>query len=406
MNGAGMRAEFAIPTRDGTPIAYFCGNSLGLQPNRARLAVTEALDSWATRAVDGHFDGPWPWMPYHEFVREGLAAVVGAKPHEVVAMNGLTTNLHLMMASFYRPSPKRHAILIEAGAFPSDRHAVASQIRWHGYDPDTSLIEFGADQDLVDEQQLCDWLDQHGEQVALVLWPGVQYRTGQAFDLARIAAAARARECPIGFDLAHAAGNLPLDLHGSDADFAVWCSYKYLNSGPGSIAGCFVHERHADFHGPRLEGWWGHRADSRFRMQAGFVPSHGADAWQLSNPPILALAPLRGSLEVFAQAGGMQPLREQSLALSGALLARLEADFHQQIECITPRDPAARGCQLSLRVRGGRAEGQDLHASLNAAGVISDWREPDVIRVAPAPLYNNDADIQRLLAVLEGCIGA
>lgn len=396
---APLREEFLIPHgADGSEQAYFCGNSLGLEPLGVRQAIGEELDDWAAMAVDAHFHGRHPWMAYHEFVRDGLAEVVGAHPGEVVAMNSLTANLHLMMASFYRPQPGRAAILIEAGAFPSDRYAVASQIAFHGYDPAAELIELEPDEPsgALSPESVLRAIETDGERIALVLWPGVQYRTGQAFDLATITEAARARGCRVGFDLAHAAGNLGLRLHDSGCDFAVWCSYKYLNAGPGAVAGCFVHERHARADLPRFAGWWGHDPGSRFGMGPEFVPTAGADGWQLSNPPILALAPLRVSLELFQRAG-MDALRRKSRALTGYFERLIHASLDDVVEIVTPRDPERRGCQLSLRVKGPRDAGRRLFEHLQRHGIVTDWREPDVIRAAPVPLYNRFADCLRFV---------
>jgi kynureninase len=361
----------------------------------------QELDDWAGLGVEAHFRGKHPWMPYHESVRDSLASVVGAQPLEVVAMNSLTANLHLLMVSFYRPTAERPAILIEAGAFPSDRHAVASQIRFHGFNPDTDLIELAPDEaaGTISMAAIERTLAEHGHRIALVLWPGVQYRTGQAFDLREISRLAHARGCTVGFDLAHAAGNLPLQLHDSGADFAAWCSYKYLNSGPGAVAGAFVHERHARADLPRFAGWWGHDAATRFRMGPEFVPSPGADGWQLSNPPILALAPLRVSLELFAEAG-MDRLRAKSERLTGYLEALIRRDCADVLEVVTPAEPARRGCQLSLRVAGGRGRGRALFDFLAARGIVGDWREPDVIRISPVPLYNSHADVRHFTAAV------
>jgi kynureninase len=394
-----FRDEFLIPRNpDGSEQAYFCGNSLGLQPKATREAVETELDDWQTLAVEAHFRGRHPWMPYHAFVREDLAAVVGALPHEVVAMNSLTANLHLMMVSFYRPTAERPAILVEKHAFPSDRYAVESQVRFHGYDPATALIELEGDEPdgSISDAAILRALDEHASRVALVLLPGVQYRTGQAFDLRAITEAAHRKGCLVGFDLAHAAGNLALKLHDSGCDFAVWCSYKYLNSGPGAVAGCFVHERHARTDRPRFAGWWGHDQESRFRMGPEFAPTPGADGWQLSNPPILALAPLRVSLAIFRRAG-IDTLRSKSIALTGYFEWLLRERLDRVLEIATPREPERRGCQLSLRVRGGRDEGRALFDHLNALGIVVDWREPDVIRAAPTPLYNRRMDCLRFV---------
>ena len=398
----GFRERFLIPDHQGREQAYFCGNSLGLQPRGVRAALLQELDDWAELGVEAHFRGRQPWMPYHESVREPLAAVVGAQPQEVVAMNSLTANLHLLMVSFYRPTAARPAILIEAGAFPSDRHAVASQLHFHGFDPAAHLIELAPDEDTgtISMAAIERTLAEHGQRIALVLWPGVQYRTGQAFDLREISRLAHAHGCTVGFDLAHAAGNLALQLHDSGADFAAWCSYKYLNSGPGAVAGAFVHERHARADLPRFTGWWGHDPATRFRMGPEFVPTPGADGWQLSNPPILALAPLRVSLELFAEAG-MARLRAKSERLTAYLEALIQRHCADVLQVVTPAEPARRGCQLSLRVAGGRGCGRALFEHISAHGIIGDWREPDVIRISPVPLYNNHADIRRFVAAVE-----
>ncbi|NIK43675.1 kynureninase [Xanthomonas arboricola] len=397
-----LRDDFVFPQHAGQDQTYFVGNSLGLQPRGARAMVAEVLDQWGALAVEGHFTGPTQWLTYHQLVRDGLARVVGAQPGEVVAMNTLSVNLHLMMASFYRPTPERGAILIEAGAFPSDRHAVESQLRLHGLDPATQLIEVEADQPngTVSMAAIADAIARHGPRLALVLWPGIQYRTGQAFELGEIARLAHAQGAMVGFDLAHAVGNIALTLHDDGADFAVWCHYKYLNAGPGAVGGCFVHARHANSDLPRMAGWWGHEQQSRFRMQPQFVPSPGAEGWQLSNPPVLALAPLRASLELFDQAG-MPALRAKSEQLTGHLEQLIHARVPQVLQIITPAEPAQRGCQLSLRVAGGRAQGRSLFEYLQSVGVLGDWREPDVIRIAPVPLYNRFSDLHRLVEQVE-----
>ncbi|AKU50223.1 kynureninase [Xanthomonas arboricola] len=397
-----LREDFVFPQHAGQDQTYFVGNSLGLQPRGARAMVAEVLDQWGALAVEGHFTGPTQWLTYHQLVRDGLARVVGAQPGEVVAMNTLSVNLHLMMASFYRPTPERGAILIEAGAFPSDRHAVESQLRLHGLDPATQLIEVEADQPngTVSMAAIADAIARHGPRLALVLWPGIQYRTGQAFELGEIARLARAQGAMVGFDLAHAVGNIALTLHDDGADFAVWCHYKYLNAGPGAVGGCFVHARHANSDLPRMAGWWGHEQQSRFRMEPQFVPSPGAEGWQLSNPPVLAVAPLRASLELFDQAG-MPALRAKSEQLTGHLEQLIHARVPQVLQIVTPAAPAQRGCQLSLRVAGGRAQGRSLFEYLQSVGVLGDWREPDVIRIAPVPLYNRFSDLHRLVEQVE-----
>jgi len=400
---APFRDEFLIPKNpDGSEQAYFTGNSLGLMPRATREAVAAELDDWEKLAVEAHFHGRHPWMPYHAFVREDLAALVGALPSEVVAMNSLTANLHFMMVSFYRPTRERPAILIEKHAFPSDRYAAESQVRFHGFDPATALIELEGDQPdgTISDAAIERALDAHGARIALVMLPGVQYRTGQAFDLKRITDAAHRKGCVVGFDLAHAAGNLALKLHDSGCDFAVWCSYKYLNSGPGAVAGAFVHERHARTDRPRFAGWWGHDQESRFRMGPDFSATPGAEGWQLSNPPILALAPLRVSLAIFRRAG-MDALRRKSVTLTGYFETLLRERLDRVLEIATPREPDRRGCQLSLRVRGGREEGRALFDHLNAIGIVVDWREPDVIRAAPTPLYNRRIDCLRFVREVE-----
>ena len=398
-----FRTEFLVPRHRERDQVYFVGNSLGLQPRGARAQVLEVLDKWAGEAVEGHFSGPTAWMNYHGLVREPLARLVGAQPGEVVAMNTLTVNLHLMMASFYRPTRERPAILIEAGAFPSDRHAVESQIRLHGFDPATDLIEVQPDEaaGTLSMDAIAAAIEQHGPRLALVLWPGVQYRTGQAFDLAAITRLAHAQGAVAGLDLAHAVGNLPLSLHDDGADFAVWCHYKYVNAGPGAVAGCFVHERHGASNLPRLAGWWGHEVATRFRMAPEFVPSAGAEGWQLSNPPVLALAPLRASLEQFDRAGGMAVLRAKSEKLTGFLDSLVRRRLGDVLEIITPAEPARRGAQLSLRVAGGRERGRELFDYLRDTGILGDWREPDVIRISPAPLYNRYSDVLRFVEEVE-----
>lgn len=396
-----FREQFHIPTHGNAEQRYFCGNSLGLQPKAVRGALLDELDDWARLGVEAHFHGKHPWMPYHAFVRDSMAECVGALPSEVVAMNSLSVNLHLLMVGFYRPTESRNAILIEAGAFPSDRYAVESQLRFHGMDPATALIELAPDEPngTISMQAIERVLAEHGDRIALVLWPGVQYRSGQAFDLKEIARLAHARGCLVGFDLAHAAGNLPLHLHDSNADFAAWCSYKYLNAGPGAIAGAFVHERHAHTDRPRFAGWWGHDPSTRFKMGPQFVPSPGADGWQLSNPPILALAPLRVSLEIF-QAAGMARLREKSEKITGYLEALIREQLDDTLKIVTPSEPQRRGCQLSLRVVGGRERGRELFDHLMAQGIVGDWREPDVIRISPAPLYNSYQDVSGFVAAV------
>ncbi|URL57336.1 kynureninase [Luteibacter flocculans] len=388
-----FRDAFHIPPHDGGDALYFCGNSLGLQPKTVRAAIEAELADWSELAVEAHFRGRSPWMHYHEYVRDAMAEVVGAQPHEVVAMNSLGVNLHLMMVSFYRPTAERPAILMEAGAFPTDRYALESQVRFHGFDPSRDLVEIAPDGPggILSLEAIERAIAEHGHRVALILLPGVQYRTGQVFDLARIVQLGHAQGCVVGFDLAHAVGNLALALHDSGADFAVWCTYKYLNAGPGAVAGAFVHERHARAELPRFAGWWGHDKATRFQMGPQFVPTPGADGWQLSNPPILALAPLRASLELFTQAG-MARLAAKSRRLTGYLDWLIRTRLAETLDIVTPNDPAQRGAQLSVRVRAGRDAGRALFAHLERHGVIGDWREPDVIRLSPTPLYNRYLD--------------
>lgn len=398
-----FRAGFSFPKNsDGSDQIYFCGNSLGLQHKSVPLVLEEVLASWRDRAVEGHFTGKRPWMHYQEQLRAGQAEMLGARPLEIVTMNTLTVNLHLALVSFYRPQGQRQRILIEKQAFPSDRYAVESQIRWHGLDPADCLVELAPEdgQRLLDEEQIESYLQLHGDEVALVLWPGVQYATGQVFDINRIAAAARACGACVGFDLAHTIGNVPVQLDHSDCDFAAWCTYKYLNAGPGAIAGMFINERHGKSNDlPRLNGWWGNDQTTRFRMAAEFSPAPGADAWQLSTPPTLSMAPLLASLEVFSQAG-YQRLRRKSLDLTAWLAERVIAQLSDILEIITPLQAERRGCQLSLRVRAGRDAGRQLFTHLESVGVVPDWREPDVVRVAPVPLYNSYEDCAHLLRII------
>jgi kynureninase len=400
---AAFRAEFCIPPQGAQEQNYLCGNSLGLQPRATRQALLDELDDWGRLAVEAHFHGKHPWMPYHGFVRDNLASLVGAQPGEVVAMNSLSVNLHLMLVSFYRPDAQRNAILLEKRAFPSDRYALEAQVRFHGHDPASALIELDGDEadGSISLDAIARVLEEHGQRIAVVLLPGVQYLSGQVFDLKAITALAHAQGCIVGFDLAHAVGNVPVDLHDSGCDFAVWCHYKYVNSGPGAVAGCFVHERHARSERPRFAGWWGHDQATRFQMGPEFRPTPGADGWQLSNPPILALAPLRVSLEIFRRAG-IQRLREKSLALTGYLAWAITREVPQVLDILTPAEPQRRGSQLSLRVKGPRDAGRALFEHLGAQGIVGDWREPDVIRIAPTALYNRFEDAAQFVAAVRG----
>jgi len=396
-----LRAEFCLPTRtDGTPQLYFCGHSLGLQPRRARALVAEELDAWEQLGVEAHFNSRRPWLSYHERLAPGLAELAGASEREVVAMNSLTVNLHLLLASFYRPTSQRYKILIEAGAFPSDRYAVVSQLQFHRVDPADGLLQIaprGGESSIriEDIQQI---LEREGPRIATVLLPGVQYLSGQRLDMQAIAARAHTQGCRVGFDLAHAIGNVPLSLHDWNVDFAVWCGYKYLNGGPGAIGGAFVHERHAHaFDLPRLAGWWGHDKASRFAMPDSFAPQPGAEGWQVSNPPILAMAPLLASLETFQRAS-MSKLHVKSIQLTTLLARLLREHLPHRVDILTPTEPDAHGSQLSLRVDTTAAEA--LRSRLLAAGIICDWREPNVLRVAPVPLYNTFREVWTLANAL------
>ena len=399
-----FREEFLFPPAadgDGQPVVYLAGNSLGLQPRKARRYVEEELEDWAKLGVDGHREARHPWLPYHELLTEQVARLVGAKAEEVVVMNTLTVNLHLMMVSFYRPTPERFKILIEAGAFPSDQYAVASQIKLHGLRPEDALVQVAprAGESAVRDEDVLEAIERNGASLALVMLGSVNYLTGQAFDLAGVTAAGHRVGAKVGFDLAHGAGNLQLELHDSGPDFAVWCSYKYLNGGPGSLAGCFVHERHArSFQLPRFSGWWGHDKTTRFQMPPDFRALPGAEGWQLSNPPILQLAALRASLELFDRAT-MAALRKKSERLTGHLETLLERLPNGFCRILTPREPARRGAQLSLRLR---SDGRDLLRKLRQGGVVCDFREPDVMRVAPAPLYCGFQDVTTFARILDG----
>ncbi len=404
---AGLRDRFHLPRDDnGDALIYLCGNSLGLQPRAVADLLSEELEDWARLGVNGHFAARRPWMPYHEQLNAHMSEIVGAQPDEVVVMNTLTVNLHLMMVSFYRPAPGRRKLLIEKPAFPSDRYAAVSQIRFHGLDPGDALIEIAPrdGEQTIRDEDLYELIEREGDSIALVMLPGVQYYSGQLFDISAVTALARHRGCAVGWDLAHAVGNVPLNLHDADTDFAVWCNYKYMNGGPGAIGGCFVHSRHADNGNlPRFSGWWGHDKSSRFRMEPDFHPIHGAEGWQLSNPPILSMTPLIASLQLFHEAG-IAGLREKSLALTGFLEQGIRQRLGDAVECITPSQPERRGCQLSLRLTG--ADGREVFGRLESAGVVCDWREPDVIRVAPVPLYNTFADVYRFVEILRHAVEA
>ncbi len=399
-----FRDEFLIPTRDDdTEEIYLCGHSLGLQPRRTRIFLDEELDAWEHLAVKGHFEATHPWLPYHRALATPMAAIVGALPSEVVVMNTLTVNLHLLMVSFYRPTTERHRILIEGHAFPSDHYAVSSQIRFHGFDLDDSLLIVRPrnGEETIRLEDLAGVIEAQGDTIALILLPGIQYYTGQAFDMAEIVRMGHRRGCVVGFDLAHAAGNLEMHLHDWDADFAAWCTYKYLNAGPGSVGAAFVHERHANrFDLPRLAGWWGHDEASRFHMGPHFQPMSGAEGWQISNPPILSLAAIRASLDVFSEAGGMAALRARGIRMTGYLESLLRKELAGLVRIITPEDPIQRGSQLSLEIRSERLQPREVFQRLIDSGITPDWREPNVIRVTPIPLYNRYEEIWRFVEEL------
>lgn len=396
-----FRNQFFIPKHtDGSDSIYFCGNSLGLQPKHTSNYIQEELNDWASLGVEGHTQGEHPWLHYHEFLTEPMAKIVGAKPIEVVIMNTLTANLHLLMASFYKPSSKRYKILIEADAFPSDKYAVESQLRHHGYDDKEGLLLWHSreGEELARYEDLEAILSDQGEEIALIMIGGVNYYTGQFFDLKRITKLGHDYGCMVGFDCAHGAGNVDLQLHASGADFAIWCSYKYLNSGPGSLSGVFVHERHAyNKELNRFTGWWSHNKQTRFKMRDEFDLMPGAEGWQLSNPPILSMAAIRASLDVFESAG-MTNLIEKSKKLTAYFQYLIEALDNSSIRIITPKDPTERGCQLSIQVKNAD---RSLHKQLMDMGVISDWREPDVIRCAPVPLYNSFEDVFQMVERLK-----
>jgi len=396
-----LRDEFHIPVINGKQTLYFTGNSLGLMPKGAKTYLDEELEDWKNWGVEGHFHARRPWMPYHEFFSESLSKVVGAKPEEVVVMGTLTNNLHLLMVSFFRPEGKRTKILCEAKAFPSDQYALASQLRFHGLDPEEHLIEVGPreGEHHIHTEDFKAAIDAHGEEIALMMIGGVNYYTGQVMAMEELTAYAQAQGIVVGWDLAHAAGNVELHLHDWNVDFAAWCHYKYLNSGPGATAGYFVHERH---HGlsdiPRFEGWWGHDKETRFQMPEKFVPIPTAEAWQLSNVPVMAMAPIRASLDIIDRAG-FPELQKKSRALTAYLQEVLDyvaQSTGKSLEIITPKD--ARGAQISVHVHG---YGRPLFDYLMSEGVITDWREPNVIRMAPVPLYNSFEDIRHFGEILQ-----
>jgi len=406
---AAFAAEFHHPhDTTGRRLVYLCGHSLGLQSKSTAEYVAQELIDWQRLAVLGHHAAERPWLNYHQRASAGLAALVGAGETEVIAMNSLTVNLHLMMVSFFRPGGQRNRVLIEKSAFPSDRYAIVSQLEFHGLNAAEHLIEIAprAGERCLRTEDLIACLEREGSRLALVLLPGVQYLTGQAFDLAPLIAAARGTGASVGLDLAHAVGNIPLCLHDWNADFAVWCSYKYLNAGPGAVGGCFVHERHGERHDlPRFAGWWGHLESTRFEMGPQFTPIAGAQGWQISNPPILSTAPLLASLDVFQRAG-MARLREKSILLTGFLRSLIEHLLPRAMQIVTPGQASERGCQLSLRLALPAAQARHCHERLITAGVIGDWREPDILRWAPVPLYNSYHDVFTAVEALAQAVGS
>jgi kynureninase len=400
-----FRSKFYMPKIRKKEALYFTGNSLGLQPKSTRNYLTEELNDWQQHAVDGHFHGRRPWLYYHKFSKKALSRLVGARSSEVVAMNHLTVNLHLMLTSFYRPTRERFKIITEAGAFSSDQYALESQIRLHGLDPETTLIELQprSGEHTLRTEDIVQAVEQTGGQLALVIFGAVQYYTGQFFNIAAITQAGHRAGALVGFDLAHAIGNVPLSLHADNVDFAVWCSYKYLNSGPGGVAGAFVHERHgANPTILRQAGWWGHDEKNRFQMKKGFLPMPGADGWQLSNFPVLSGAALLAALQIYEQAG-LANLRRKSILLTGYLEFLLrEIKQPHSFTIITPLASKERGCQLSILMK---SNGRAVFKSLTEAGVIADWREPDVIRIAPAPLYNTFEEVYRFVVLFTKALG-
>lgn len=399
------RNLFFHPKLNGKSTTYFCGNSLGLEPKAAKKYVSQELDDWAELAVEGHFHAKNPWFSYQDIFPEQLSQIVGAQPKEVTVMNGLTVNLHLLMVSFYKPTKERYKIICEAKAFPSDQYALETQVIHHGLDPKDAIIEIAPRnrEDLINEQDILDAIEENADELALVMFGGVNYYTGQVFDMKTITEAGHKADATVGFDLAHGAGNIELKLHDWNVDFACWCSYKYLNSGPGNVSGIFIHERHCN--NPKLNrfaGWWGNDPDSRFKMEPGFVPAEGARGWQLSNVPVFGMAVHKAALDIHAEVG-MEKLREKSLKLTGFLEFLIDDIHSEDVKIITPREPEKRGCQLSLYVN---REAKKLHQALLDEGVITDYREPNVIRLAPVPLYNSFEDVWTFTDILRKHLNA
>ena len=398
---ASYRDQFHIPKdKNGNDWLYFTGNSLGLQPKSTQKYIQQELDDWAKFGVEGHFEAKNPWLNYHELLTDKMAKIVGAKPIEVVVMNTLTVNLHLLMASFYQPTKTKYKIVIESDAFPSDRYAVQSQLKFHGFDEEDGIIEWkpNEEEETLNIEDLESILEFEGDEIALLLIGGVNYYTGQYLDLKRIAEIGHAKNCFVGIDLAHGAGNIQPDLHNSGVDFAAWCSYKYLNSGPGSLSGVFVHENHAKNKNlPRFAGWWNHNKKTRFNMRQPFDVLEGAEGWQLSNPPILSMAAVKASLDLFDEVG-MEALREKSEKLTGYFEFLINEIGSDELKIITPSNPKERGCQLSIQVKNADKR---LHKKLTENNIITDWREPDVIRCAPVPLYNSFEDVFKMVSILK-----
>jgi len=399
-----LRHEFHIPRdKHGKEWLYFTGNSLGLQPKITSKYIRQELDDWANFGVEGHFEAKNPWLSYHELLTDNMSKIVGAKPIEVVVMNTLTTNLHLLMVSFYQPTKTKYKIIIESDAFPSDRYAVQSQLSFHGFDPDEALVEWSPKEgkELLELEDLKSILDSQGDEVALLLIGGVNYYTGQYLDIKKITELGHAKDCIVGIDLAHGAGNIQPNLHDSGVDFAAWCTYKYLNSGPGSLSGLFVHEKHAQRKDlPRFAGWWNHNKETRFNMRQPFDVMKGAEGWQLSNPPILSMAAIKASLDIFEKVG-MDVLLKKSKKLTGFFEFLIHQIASDTIKIITPAHPNERGCQLSLQVKNAD---KNLHRKLTENNIITDWREPDVIRCAPVPMYTSFGDVYHMVKTLESLL--
>jgi len=405
---ARFRDQFIIPQHNGQDMIYLCGNSLGLQPKATADAIAQQLNNWSRYAVEGWFEGDTPWMYYHRQLTQSLANIVGALPAEVIAMNTLTVNLHFLLVSFYKPTDKRFKIIMEGGAFPSDQYAVESQVRFHGYDPEEAIVEVfpRAGEETLRTEDIILKIDEHADELALVLFGGINYYTGQFFNMPAITRAGHAAGAFVGFDLAHAAGNVPLQLHDWNVDFACWCSYKYMNSSPGGISGAFIHQKHFDNTAlNRFAGWWGYREDARFEMKPGFKPQEGAEGWQVSCAPVLLLAAHRAALNTFDEVGRIEPLHDKSKQLTGYLeflIMQINQEQGKELfKIITPKNPEERGAQLSIICDNGKV----IFDHLVKNGVLGDWREPDVIRLSPVPLYNSFTDVYRAGLILKQAIG-